>query len=81
MGRSSPDYPGSEAQITQTDVKPRAALLLCFGRISCGLPPSQNCVFPATGQGFYVQRKAARAPTCCFIMITSCRLQKLRFSS
>lgn len=59
MGRSSPDYPGSEAQIAQTDVKPSAAILLCSGRIFCR--PPQNCIFPATGQEFYVQGKAARA--------------------
>lgn len=38
MGRSSPDYPGSEAQIAQTDVKPSAAILLCSGRIFCRPP-------------------------------------------
>lgn len=34
MGRSSPDYAGSERQIAQSDVKPGAALLRRSGRIS-----------------------------------------------
>lgn len=33
MGRSSPDYPGSETQIAQSDVEPAAALLRRSGRI------------------------------------------------
>lgn len=36
MGRSSPDYPGSERQIAQSDVEPGAALLRRSGRISPG---------------------------------------------
>lgn len=34
MGRSSPDDPGSETQIAQSDVEPGAALLRRSGRIS-----------------------------------------------
>lgn len=34
MGRSSPDDPGSQRQIVQSDVEPGAALLRRSGRIS-----------------------------------------------
>lgn len=60
MGRSSPDYPGSEAQIVHTDVKPSTALWLCGGRIFCC--PSKLHFFPVTGQEFCAQGKAQRAP-------------------
>lgn len=67
MGRSSPDYPGSEAHIAQTDVKPSTALLLCSGRIFCRL--SKLYFFQATGQELYVQAKAVWASHAIFIMI------------